>query len=153
MPGGREASYASMNDGLQAAAENILANNDRYGINTISGIVSRWAPPGENNTAAYVSDVSRRTGFGPNEQLDVHNPQVLEALLNAITHHEVGTDAGSHAQLAEAVVDALARKPIAVHLEVTMSGAPTGTRVTATDSAGSPVPVNVSVRSPLSPSP
>ena len=150
-PGGHEASFTSMHDGLKAAAENILAYNDKYGMNTISDIVSRWAPPGQNDTASYISDVSRRTGFAPQEKLDVHNPQVLEALVNAIAHHENGTDAASHTQLAEAIADALSRKPMAIRIE--LAGAPAGTRVTATDNAGNAVPVRVNVRMPLSPSP
>ena len=37
---------------------------------TIRGIISRWAPPQDhNNTEAYIKNVSRLTGIGPDEPL------------------------------------------------------------------------------------
>jgi hypothetical protein len=142
-----------MHEGLEAAAENLLDYSDKHGLTTIQDIIGRWAPASDprNDTCSYVSDVSRRTGYAPQENLDLHNPQVLETLLGAITHHENGMDAGSHAQLAEAVADALSRKPMAIRIE--LAGAPAGSRVTATDNAGNNVPVRVEIRSPLSPTP
>ena len=41
----------------------------KYRLETIRKIVSRWAPPTENNTAAYISTVSRITGISPDEPL------------------------------------------------------------------------------------
>ena len=38
---------------------------------TIRGIVTKWAPPGENNTKAYVENVSRLTGIQPDEPLGI----------------------------------------------------------------------------------
>ena len=41
----------------------------KYGLDTIRKIVSRWAPPSENNTQSYISAVSRITGIVPDEPL------------------------------------------------------------------------------------
>ena len=38
---------------------------------TIRGIVSKWAPPIENNTKAYIANVSRLTGIDPDEPLGI----------------------------------------------------------------------------------
>ena len=38
---------------------------------TIRAIVGKWAPPNENNTRAYVENVSRLTGIGPDEPLGI----------------------------------------------------------------------------------
>ena len=39
---------------------------------TIRGIISRWAPPQDhNNTEAYIRNVSRLTGIGPDEPLGI----------------------------------------------------------------------------------
>ena len=43
----------------------------KYRLYTIRGIVSRWAPANENNTAAYIANVSRLTGIDPDESLGI----------------------------------------------------------------------------------
>ena len=42
---------------------------EKYGLDTIRKIISRWAPPGENNTSAYITSVSRITGIPPDKPL------------------------------------------------------------------------------------
>ena len=42
-----------------------------YRLYTIRAIVTRWAPPNENNTRAYIENVSRLTGIGPDEPLGI----------------------------------------------------------------------------------
>ena len=41
----------------------------KYRLCTIRGIVSRWAPSCENDTRAYVENVSRLTGINPDEPI------------------------------------------------------------------------------------
>ena len=42
----------------------------RYHLQTIRAIISRWAPPQDNNdTKAYIANVSRLTGIDPDESL------------------------------------------------------------------------------------
>ena len=41
----------------------------RYHLQTIREIISRWAPESENNTRAYIQNVSRLTGIGQDEPL------------------------------------------------------------------------------------
>ncbi len=43
----------------------------KYRLYTIRGIVSRWAPANENNTAAYIANVARLTGIDPDESLGI----------------------------------------------------------------------------------
>ena len=42
-----------------------------YRLFTIRAIVNKWAPPNENNTRAYVENVSRLTGIDPDEPLGI----------------------------------------------------------------------------------
>ncbi len=42
-----------------------------YRLYTIRTIVTKWAPPNENNTRAYVENVSRLTGIGADEPLGI----------------------------------------------------------------------------------
>ena len=75
--------------GLAAIDQNLQAYAGK-GINTISGIVSRWAPPSENDTRAYIADVSKRLGVPADTPLDMKNPAVRQAIGTAIMLHEKG---------------------------------------------------------------
>ncbi len=60
--------FPSMSAGKAAMAA-LLQSYRGMGIDTIAGIVSRYAPSNENNTGAYISSVSKQTGIGANAQL------------------------------------------------------------------------------------
>lgn len=47
------------------------------GHNTIRKIVTKWAPPSENNTSGYVSNVTTRTGIGADTVIDRNDQQKL----------------------------------------------------------------------------
>lgn len=47
------------------------------GHNTIRKIVTKWAPPSENNTSGYVSNVANRTGIGADTVIDRNDQQKL----------------------------------------------------------------------------
>lgn len=89
-PGGHEAHYSSMNAGITAAMNNVLAYSHIHGLNTVSGIINRWAPPSENNTQAYVNFVAGRLGVTPYQQITVTDPQTMFELLMAIFYYENG---------------------------------------------------------------
>lgn len=89
MPGGRLAQYPDQATGLQAL-DNNLQQYGKQGVNTIAGVVSKWAPPTANNTAAYIQDVSQRLGIPANQPIDLSQPVVRQALSTAISLHENG---------------------------------------------------------------
>ena len=43
----------------------------KYRLFTIRMIISRWAPANENNTKAYIANVSKMTGIGPDEPIGI----------------------------------------------------------------------------------
>jgi hypothetical protein len=43
----------------------------KYRLFTIRAIVTKWAPAIENNTKAYIANVSRLTGIGPDEPIGI----------------------------------------------------------------------------------
>ena len=83
------ATYATPEAGIKAVDDNLKAYGSK-GINTISGIIGRWAPPSENDTPAYIKAVSQRLGISADQPLDMNNPAVRQALGTAITLHEKG---------------------------------------------------------------
>ena len=46
-----------------------------YRLYTIRKIIQRWAPPQENNTEAYIQNVSRLSGIGPDEPIGIPSEQ------------------------------------------------------------------------------
>ena len=62
---------------------------------TIRGIISRWAPPQDhNNTEAYIRNVCKRTGIGPDEPLGIPSQQPARWMMlgAAMAIQENGTD-------------------------------------------------------------
>lgn len=75
-------------NGLRAIARILLNYQKYYGLNTIRKIYSRWAPPNENDTDAYVKYMSEFVGVGPDEPIVVDKH--LEPMVTGTTHQEVG---------------------------------------------------------------
>lgn len=65
----------------------------RYGLDTLSGMIARWAPPAENATQEYIRAVSRQTGIDPDRPLDTEDRETMTAVAAAIARVENGTPA------------------------------------------------------------
>lgn len=77
-------------DGIRAGAKILVNYYKLHGLQTIQGIISRWAPGSENNTAAYITDVCSHMAIGPNDVIDLADAEVLYQLVSAIIYHENG---------------------------------------------------------------
>ena len=55
--------------GIRAAFCLLRTYRNKYKAVCIEDIITRWAPPSENDTAAYIRTVCRLTGFGGKERL------------------------------------------------------------------------------------
>lgn len=87
---GRFYRFVSPEYGFRAMARIMRTYSTKYGINTINGIISRWAPPTENDTNSYINHVSSVLGVAPDEYFDVFDDSRLVELLAVITKHENG---------------------------------------------------------------
>ncbi|MCV6589738.1 MAG: hypothetical protein OIF57_11980 [Marinobacterium sp.] len=74
--------------GVRAIARIIKTYERKYGINTVRGLVNRWAPPSENNSDAYAQHVAQLLGVNPDMQLTLTDH--LQLIVKAIIHHENG---------------------------------------------------------------
>lgn len=86
----RFAVFDTHENGIRALALLLTTYQDRHGLRTIRGIVSRWAPGNENDTGAYVAAVARRMGRSAGEVLDMHRYEDVRPLVEAIIRHEIG---------------------------------------------------------------
>ncbi|MCR2482961.1 transglycosylase [Salmonella enterica subsp. enterica serovar Typhimurium] len=62
-------------------------------LQTVSSIISKWAPANENNTNQYIDNVSKYLGVSPTDKIDVSNPEVMTHLVRAIATKEGGNPA------------------------------------------------------------
>lgn len=74
--------------GVRALGKILLTYNRKYGLNTVRGLIDRWAPPVENDTNSYVAAVAKALIIAPDTEISV--PTRLPALATAIIHHENG---------------------------------------------------------------
>lgn len=65
----------------------------RYGLDTLRGMISRWAPPSENRTDAYIRAVAADTGLDSDERLNTRDARTMIPVAAAISRVENGTPA------------------------------------------------------------
>ena len=85
--------FVSIEMGLRAGF--IIIRNyfkKRPAVNTITTIISRWAPPSENVTTAYIREVSRRSGIDPNEPLRFDEKNKMCRIVQAMCWVECGQE-------------------------------------------------------------
>jgi hypothetical protein len=109
---GRFATFETPEAGIRALGVNLLTYQEKHGLKTVEGIINRWAPPGENNTGAYVNAVAKELGVGPKDQINLRDPAVLEKLTGAIVRHENGKQPYTAAMLREGVEMAITGKSV-----------------------------------------
>ena len=73
--------FSSTEWGIRAAFCILRTYRDKYQAVCIEDIITRWAPPTENDTQRYICDVCRLTGFGGKERLtEKHWPRLVGAM-------------------------------------------------------------------------
>ena len=80
--------FESLELGIRALLVD-LSNKYKRGLNTITKIITVYAPPSENNTSSYIATVSKITGIGANEIISEF-PNKLNQLALAIIYVENG---------------------------------------------------------------
>ena len=87
---GKFEQFRSLRYGIRAAALLLGKYYYHYRINTINGIVARWAPMSENHTDLYAGAVCKMTGLAGNQPL---KPNQLTDVLYAMARVECGEEA------------------------------------------------------------
>lgn len=68
--------FVSLLKGVRAAFALLRTYNHTYKLDTIRGIISRWAPPSENNTESYINHVATAAGLTSDERIHYRSPQM-----------------------------------------------------------------------------
>ncbi|PIJ43330.1 hypothetical protein [Tatumella sp. OPLPL6] len=93
----RFARFATPEDGFRALANQVssYANGTSKAagyqqLNTVQDIISKWAPPNENDTGKYIQTISASLGVKPTDKINTADPQVMTKLIRAISTYEGG---------------------------------------------------------------
>lgn len=82
--------FTSPEYGVRAMVIILRNYQQKYKLNTVSGIIKRWAPPNENDTLAYINSVAQATGVSPDQPINTYDSRFMMKLLQAIIKHENG---------------------------------------------------------------
>ena len=86
---GRFAVFSTLEQGKNAKEQLLFGNTSRYINLSVSDAISRYAPPNENNTNAYIDAVVRTVGdISPSTVMSSLNPGQRKRFLDAITSQE-----------------------------------------------------------------
>jgi hypothetical protein len=89
--------------GIRAIAGTLMAYRDKHDLDTVRGMIDRWAPPVENNTSAYVTAVCASVGCQPDDHLDLQVYVIMRGLVVGIIQHENGKQPYSEALIEEGI--------------------------------------------------
>ena len=95
--------FKTPEDGIRAGVVLLLNYEKKYGLNTIEGIIRRFAPPNENDTTAYINAVARSTRYHRDQPLDLRDFETMERLVKAIIKHENAGQPYSDAVIARGI--------------------------------------------------
>ena len=76
--------------GIRALAKVLINYKKIHGLNTVRLIVSRYAPPNENQTAAYIQSVAKQLEVYPDTKIDIEERGVLTVFIKAVIRMENG---------------------------------------------------------------
>ncbi len=111
------ASFGTDQEGLRALARQLELDFGR-GRTNITSLLSKYAPAGDNDLPAYIAAVSQQMHRGANASLDLHDPAVLTAMMNAIIQHEHNANPYSAAMVRGAADSAVLGGNVTVHQSV-----------------------------------
>src|SRR5215472_12752081 len=79
--------FADTTWGLRALARDLQTKIAKDGYDTIETLINVYAPPSENDTQAYIANVSSSTGIAPGDQLGA-DQDTITSLMRAICNQE-----------------------------------------------------------------
>ncbi len=98
--------FDTAHNGLRACAVDVHSKWKR-GLNTVRKIIAVYAPPNENDTAAYINAVCAALGAMQDAPLKLDGPGTLAVFVKAICRHENGSVPYDVSAIVAAARDAL----------------------------------------------
>ena len=86
-------SFGSRAYGYRAMLVILRTYYNKYRLNTITKMIHRWAPTCENDTRAYINNVSKWSGIKPDAVIEITSKQMMCAIVAAMSRVENGVQA------------------------------------------------------------
>ncbi|HBN5714507.1 hypothetical protein Q4R38_17765 [Morganella morganii] len=103
----RYVKFGSSRDGIAAMSRQLMLDAED-GLNTFDGLLRKYAPTkAKNNTQGYIDRVSKGTGFGPHEPLNMHDPNVLAKVIPHMIKVENIEQPYSHQEVMDGIMDSI----------------------------------------------
>ncbi|HHA3594135.1 TPA: lytic transglycosylase [Salmonella enterica subsp. enterica serovar Newport] len=106
--------FGSAREGMAAMATQLLRyQSGRFNQNsrkkTLRQLINTYAPSSENDTSLYVSQVSKWTGIGPDQEIDLRDHDTMAKVMRAMVQKENGSKglAAAEGHFDEAIGDAM----------------------------------------------
>lgn len=103
----RYVKFGSSRDGIAAMSRQLMLDAED-GLNTFDGLLKKYAPAkAKNNTQGYIDRVSKGTGFGPHEPLNMHDPNVLAKVIPHMIKVENIEQPYSYQEVMDGIMDSI----------------------------------------------
>ena len=82
--------FSNSEYGYRAAAKNLYKYNEKDNLKSVRELITKWAPPSENNTDSYVDKVAKDLGVDADADLGNlrSNPSLTKDLMKSMTEVE-----------------------------------------------------------------
>ncbi|EJY4973621.1 hypothetical protein OGG51_004370 [Salmonella enterica] len=110
---GKFSRFDTPEHGIRALAKNMRTYQNRHDLNTVSQMLSKFAPPEDHNdTATYIKAVSGMMGVDPEQHIDTSDAGTLTKLVNSIITVENGSNPYTSQQISDGVLAAMGAKQL-----------------------------------------
>lgn len=82
--------FVDLAHGYRAALVTLRTYINKYGLNTVRKMIGRWAPPSENNTESYITNVCKNSGLTADETIAANDQDKLSRMVYAMSISENG---------------------------------------------------------------
>jgi hypothetical protein len=90
-PDGPYCRFDTAHNGIRALAKDLFNAWKSDGCKTIAQLIGRFAPPADNDTQAYIDDVSMDVAVDADYPFNMTDPELAYDLIVAVIRHENGT--------------------------------------------------------------
>lgn len=110
---GKFSRFDTPEHGIRALAKNMRTYQNKHDLNTVSEMISRFAPPEDHNdTPTYIKAVAGMMGVDPSQRIDTSDIGTLTKLVNGIITVENGSNPYTNQQISDGVLAAMGAKQL-----------------------------------------
>ncbi|ENP3801515.1 hypothetical protein ACDA94_002459 [Salmonella enterica] len=110
---GKFSRFDTPEHGIRALAKNMRTYQNKHDLNTVSQMISKFAPPEDHNdTPTYIKAVAGMMGVDPEQRIDTSDVGTLTKLVNSIITVESGSNPYTSQQISDGVLAAMGAKQL-----------------------------------------